>query len=79
MNQKSLCSRRGNKGSPPNLRKYTLYVYPLDNDSIIIRYEPRNGIKSTYLKSGFGDFNRILEVIYELTGSEVFNESVEYQ
>lgn len=26
----------------------TLYVYPLDEDSIIIRYEPRNGIKSTY-------------------------------
>ena len=40
----------------------TLYVYPLDNDSIIVRYEPRNGIKRTYLKSGFGDFNRILEV-----------------
>ena len=31
----------------------TLYVYPLDNDSIIVRYEPRNGIKRTYLKSGF--------------------------
>ena len=57
----------------------TLYVYPLDNDSIIVRYEPRNGIKRTYLKSGFGDFNRILEVFYELTGNEVFNESVEYQ
>ena len=57
----------------------TLYVYPVDNDSIIVRYEPRNGIKRTYLKSGFGDFNRILEVFYELTGNEVFNESVEYQ
>ena len=57
----------------------TLYVYPLDNDSIIVRYEPRNGIKRTYLKSGFGDFNRILEVFYELTGNEAFNESVEYQ
>lgn len=56
----------------------TLYVYPLDNDSIIVRYEPRNGIKRTYLKSGFGDFNRILEVFYELTDNEVFNESVEY-
>ena len=57
----------------------TLYVYPSDDDSIIVRYEPRNGIKRTYLKSGLGDFNRILEVFYELTGNEVFNESVEYQ
>ncbi len=56
----------------------TLYVYPLDEDSIIIRYEPRYGIKRTYKKSGFGDFNRILEVLYELTGNEVFNETIDY-
>lgn len=56
----------------------TLYVYPLDEDSIIIRYEPRNGIKRTYKKSGFGDFNRLLEVFYELTDNEVFNETIDY-
>ena len=56
----------------------TLYVYPLDEDSIIIRYEPRNGIKRTYKKSGFGDFNRVLEVFYELTDNEVFNETIDY-
>ena len=56
----------------------TLYVYPLDEDSIIIRYEPRNGIKRIYKKSGFGDFNRVLEVFYELTDNEVFNETIDY-
>ena len=56
----------------------TLYVYPSDEDSIIIRYEPRNGIKRTYKKSGYGDFNRVLEVLYELTDNEVFNETIDY-
>ena len=57
----------------------TIYVYPLDEDSIIIRYEPRGGIKRTFRKSGFGDFNRILKAFYELTDNEVFNEIIEYQ
>jgi len=57
----------------------TLYIYPLDENSVIIRYEPQNGIKRTYKKSGFGDFNRILEVFYEMTDNEVFNETVAYQ
>jgi hypothetical protein len=56
----------------------TLYVYPLDEDSIIIRYEPRNGIKRTYKKSGYGDFNRVLKTLYELTGNEIFNETIYY-
>ena len=56
----------------------TVYVYPLDEDSVIIRYEPRNGIKRTYKKSGFGDFNRMLEALYELTDNEVFNETIDY-
>jgi len=56
----------------------TLYVYPLDEDSIIIRYEPRNGIKRTYKKSGYGDFNRVLKTLYELTGNEIFNETIDY-
>ena len=56
----------------------TLYVYPLDDDSIIIRYEPRKGIKRTYKKSGFGDFNRVLKTLYELTDNEIFNETIDY-
>ncbi len=56
----------------------TLYVYPFDEDSIIIRYEPRNGIKRTYKKSGYGDFNRILKAFYELTDNENFNETITY-
>ena len=56
----------------------TLYVFPLDDDSIIIKYEPRNGIKRTYKKSGYGDFNRVLKTLYELTGNEIFNETIDY-
>ena len=56
----------------------TLYVYPLDDDSIIIKYEPRNGIKRIYKKSGYGDFNRVLKTLYELTGNEIFNETIDY-
>lgn len=56
----------------------TLYVYPLDEESIIIRYEPRNGIKRNYKNSGCGDFNRILKAFYELTNNQVFNETAEY-
>lgn len=56
----------------------TLYIFPSDEESIIVRYEPRNGIKRTYRKSGFGDFNSILEAFYELTDNEVFNEIIEY-
>mgnify|MGYP003320341597 FL=1 len=56
----------------------TFYVYPLDDDSIIIKYEPRNGIKRTYKKSGYGDFNRVLKTLYELTGNEIFNETIDY-
>lgn len=57
----------------------TLYVFPLDEDSVIIRYEPRNGIKRTYKKSGYADFNSVLKAFYELTDNEVFNEIIEYQ
>lgn len=56
----------------------TWYVYPLDDDSMIIRYEPRNGINRTYKKSGYGDFNRLLKTLYELTDNEVFNETIDY-
>lgn len=56
----------------------TLYVYPLDDESMIIRYEPRHGISRNYVKSGYGDFNRLLEVLYESTGNEVFNNVVDY-
>lgn len=56
----------------------TIHIYPSDEDSVIICYEPRGGIKRTFVKSGYGDFNRILEAFYELTENEVFNETIEY-
>lgn len=58
--------------------KATLYVYPMDEDSIIIKYEPRNGIKRTYKMTDYGNFDRILQAFYELTGNEVFNEIVQH-
>ena len=56
----------------------TLYVFPSDQKSIIVRYEPRNGIKRTYKISGFGDFNSVLQALYQLTDNAVFNETIAY-
>ena len=61
-----------------NAPEAILYVYPLDNNSFFVRYEPRKGIKRTYKKSGYADFNSILKAFYELTDNEVFNEIIEY-
>ncbi len=54
----------------------TLYIYPLGDNSIIIKYEPRHGINRVYKNSGFGNFNSLLKAFYELTENEVFNETV---
>lgn len=51
----------------------TIYVYPSDADSLIVRYEPRKGIKRNYKISGYGNFDKILKAFYELTDHEVFN------
>ena len=59
-------------------RRATLYVYPLDENSLLIRYEPQYGIARTYKKSGYGNFNKVLKAFYELTDNEVFNEVVKY-
>ena len=56
----------------------TIYGYPSDEDSLLIRYEPRGSIKRTFKKSGVGDFNRVLEVFYEHTKREEFNTMVTY-
>ena len=55
-----------------------LYVYPLDDDSMLIEYFPRDGISRTFKKSGYGDFNRLLRALYECTENEVFHTAVEY-
>ena len=55
----------------------TIYVYPCDEDSILIRYEPRQGIKRTYKKTGYADFNRVVQAFYELTDNDIFNENAE--
>ncbi len=49
-----------------------IYVYPSDDNSVIVRYEPRNGIKRNYKISGYGNFDKILNAFYELTDHEVF-------
>lgn len=56
----------------------TLYVYPLDDSSFIVRYEPRNGIKRTYKVTGHGNFGHLLDAFYDLTGNDIFNGSVDY-
>lgn len=54
------------------------YVYPCDEDSLLISYHPTKGIPRTYKKSGYGDFNRLLNAIYRQSGNEAFNVKVVY-
>ena len=49
-----------------------LYVYSSDENSILVRYEPFKGIKRNYKISGYGNFDKVLNAFYELTGNEVF-------
>ncbi len=52
--------------------KARLYIYPLDENSIIVRYEPFKGIKRNYKISGYCNFDKVLNAFYELTGNEIF-------
>lgn len=54
-----------------------LYVYPSDENSIIVRYEPFNGIKRNYKISNFGSFDSVLNAFYEHTDNEIFNKTYE--
>ena len=49
-----------------------VYVYPSDENSIIVRYEPFKGIKRNYKISGYGNFNKVLNAFFELTDNEIF-------
>lgn len=58
--------------------KVTIDVYPNDTDSVLISYDPHGfGITRNYKLSGYGNFNRHLEILYDLTGNEVFNETID--
>ena len=58
--------------------KVTINVYPNDTDSVLISYDPHDfGFTRNYKLSGFGDFNKHLEDLYELTDDEVFNETID--
>ena len=54
-----------------------IYVYPSDNDSVIVRYDPRNGISRNYKISGYGNFYKVLNAFYEHTDNEIFNKTYE--
>ena len=49
-----------------------LYVYSSDENSILVRYEPFKGIKRNYKISGYGNFDKVLNAFYELTGNGIF-------
>ncbi len=52
-------------------------IYPNDEKSVIVRYAPSSGISRKYILTYIG-FNRYLEIFYEMTDNEVFNETVVY-
>lgn len=57
--------------------KATIMIFPNDQDSVLMTYMPHHGIKRNYKLSGYGDFNRHLEILYKQTQNEVFNETIE--
>ena len=57
--------------------KATIYVYPRDNESVYIVYTQQKGGSRKYILTKTGDFNRHLEILYQATGNEVFNETVD--
>ncbi|MBO5797251.1 MAG: hypothetical protein J6R77_02770 [Clostridia bacterium] len=56
----------------------TFYVYPLDEESMLVKYEPYNGIHRTYKLTWKDNFNKLLKSLYETTGNEVFAEEITY-
>lgn len=58
--------------------KVTITVYPNDDDSVLMVYDPHHlGFTKRYKLSGYGDFNRHLKLLYQSTGNEVFNETID--
>ncbi|MBQ7935192.1 MAG: hypothetical protein IJ333_02435 [Clostridia bacterium] len=56
--------------------KGLIYVYPYTDDAVIVRYEPRYGIKRNYVFSGI-NFNDHLETLYADLDNELFNKTVD--
>lgn len=57
--------------------KATLTVYPNDDNSVLLNYKPHKGISRNYKLSGYGDFNKHLKILYEMTGDEIFNDTID--
>lgn len=52
-------------------RKVTITVYPCDEDSVVIKYDPHKiGITRNYKLSEYGDFNKHLEILNEMMSDE---------
>lgn len=47
-------------------------IYPYEDDSKIIEFKKRFGITRRYVLSGFGNFERLLDTLYDLTGNDIF-------
>ena len=58
--------------------KTTITVYPRDDESVYFTYAPHHGVSRNYILDGqHGGFNRHLEILYQITGNEVFNETID--
>ncbi len=51
-----------------------LKVYPYDasEKSVLLEFQKYKGIKRTYRLNGFADFQKHCDVLYEMTGNDVF-------
>ena len=56
--------------------KGVIYLYPYTQDTVIIDYQPLKGWNSQFELVG-SSFNSYLKILYQLTGNEVFNETLD--
>ena len=52
--------------------KAELKIYPNDDTSVLIEYIPHSGWSQKYKLSEYGDFDKHLEILYEITNNDVF-------
>ena len=56
--------------------KFEMYLFPYTQDSILVDYQPVKGWNSQFELVG-SSFNSYLKILYQLTGNEVFNETLD--
>ena len=53
-------------------------IYPYDKNSVIVEYDPLYPGFTERYKISTANYNEFLQIFYEYTGDEIFNETLDY-